>query len=79
MAYQISKYIASLAAPVSGNIDVIILTGGLAYSKTFIQLIVQCVEFMTKKILVYPGEDELQAMAEGVIQGLKGEIEILKY
>jgi len=79
MAYQISKYIASLAAPVSGNIDIIILTGGLAYSEIFTQLIVPCVKFITKKILIYPGEDELQAMAEGVMQGLKGEIEILKY
>ncbi len=79
MAYQISKYIASFTAPVSGNIDAIILTGGLAYSKTFTQLIVPCVEFITKNILIYPGEDELQAMAEGVIKGLKGEIEILKY
>ncbi len=79
MAYQISKCIASLAAPVSGDIDAIILTGGLAYSKTFTQLIVSCVEFITKKILIYPGEDELQAMAEGVMQGLNGEIEILKY
>lgn len=79
MAYQISKYIASLAAPVSGNIDAIILTGGLAYSKIFIQLIIPYVEFITKRIFVYPGEDELQAMAEGVMQGLKGKIDILKY
>jgi len=79
MAYQISKYIASLVAPVLGNIDAIILTGGLAYSKAFIQLIVPSIEFITKKIIIYPGEDELQAMADGVMQGLKGEIEILKY
>jgi len=79
MAYQISKCIASLAAPVSGNIDAIIITGGLAYSNAFMQLIVPAIEFITKKILIYPGEDELQAMAEGIIKGLKGEIEILKY
>jgi butyrate kinase len=30
-------------------------------------------------VLVYPGEDELQALAEGVFYGLSGEIEIREY
>jgi len=79
MAYQISKSIASLAAPASGDIDIIIITGGLAYSKTFTGLIIPSIKFITDNVRVYPGEDELQAMAEGVVQGLKGEVEILKY
>ena len=79
MAYQISKSISALAAPVKGDIDAIAITGGLAYSKTFTELIIPAIKYITNNILVYPGEDELQAMAEGVIQGLKGETRILKY
>jgi butyrate kinase len=79
MAYQIAKTTASLAAPVSGDIDCIAITGGLAYSETFTGLIIPYIRFITDNILIYPGEDELQAMAEGVVHGLKGDIEILKY
>ena len=79
MAYQIAKNIAAMAAPVGGKIDAIAITGGLAYSKTFIDLIIPDIKFITDNILIYPGEDELQAMAEGVVKGLKGEIEILDY
>ncbi len=79
MAYRISKEIASLAAPVAGKVDGIIITGGLAYSKTFVSIIRPNIEFLTSNIFIYPGEDELQAMADGVVLGLKGEIEIYEY
>jgi len=79
MAYQISKNIAAMAAPAGGDIDAIAITGGLAYSKTFTDLIVPRIRFIAEKIFLYPGEDELQAMVEGVIKGLKGDIEILEY
>jgi butyrate kinase len=79
MAYQISRNIAAMAAPAGGDIDAIAITGGLAYSKTFTDLIVPNISFITSIILIYPGEDELQAMAEGVVKALKGEIEILEY
>lgn len=79
MAYQISKYIASLSAPVCGQIDGIVLTGGLAYSKTFINLIISNIKFLTNNIFVYSGEDELLTMAEGIILGVNKKIEILKY
>ena len=79
MAYKISKEIASLAAPVAGKVDGIIITGGLAYSKTFISIIRSSIGFITSNIFIYPGEDELQAMADGVVLWLKGEIEIHEY
>jgi butyrate kinase len=79
MAYQVAKEIAVMAVPVSGNVDAIVLTGGLSYEKTFTDLIISRIKFITDKILVYPGEDELSAMAEGVIGGINGEIEILEY
>ncbi len=79
MAYKITKAIAALAAPVAGEVDGIVITGGLAYSKTFISIIRSNIKFLTDNIFIYPGEDELQAMADGVILGLKGEIEIHEY
>jgi butyrate kinase len=79
MAYKISKEIASLAAPVAGEVDGIVITGGLTYSKTFISIIRSSIGFITSNIFIYPGEDELQAMADGVVLGLNGEIEIHEY
>jgi butyrate kinase len=79
MAYKISKSIAALAAPVSGEVDGIVITGGLAYSKTFTSIIRSSIKFLTSNIFIYPGEDELQAMADGVVLGINGEIEIHEY
>jgi len=79
MAYQVCKNIAAMAAPAGGDIDAVAITGGLAYSGTFTDLIVKSVSFISGNILIYPGEDELQAMAEGVVKGLGGEIKILDY
>ncbi len=79
MAYQISKNIVAMAAPVCGKIDGIILTGGLAHSESFINLIISKIKFITKNIFIYPGEDELMAMVEGVLLGKSEKIEIMEY
>lgn len=72
MAYQIAKEIGSAATVLEGRIDAIILTGGLAYGKEFIKLITDKTDWLAD-ITVYPGEDELQALAEGAIRVLSGE------
>ena len=72
MAYQISKEIGACAAVLQGKIDGIILTGGIAYDKQFVKWINDSVEFMGK-VIVYPGEDEMKALAEGGLRVLKGE------
>lgn len=72
MAYQISKEIGACAAVLKGDIDGIILTGGIAYDKNFVQWITESVSFMGK-VIVYPGEDEMKALAEGGLRVLKGE------
>lgn len=78
MAYQISKEIGALAAVLRGNVDSIILTGGLAYDKNFISWIKERVSFVAD-ITVYPGEDEMKALAENVFYALKGELPIKEY
>lgn len=78
MAYQIAKEIGSAATVLQGRVDAIILTGGLAYGKEFIELISSKIDWITE-VLVYPGEDELEALAEGAIRVLSGEEEAKNY
>ncbi len=78
MAYQIAKEIGACAAVLSGRIDAIILTGGLAYSEMLTKWISKRVAFLAP-VHIYPGEDELQALVEGVYYASKGEIQIRDY
>jgi butyrate kinase len=72
MAYQIAKGIGELATVLKGNIDAIILTGGLAYSDKLIAFIKDRIEFIGK-IVVMPGENEMQALTLGTLRVLRGE------
>ncbi len=72
MAYQVAKEIGSLAAVLKGKVDAVILTGGLAYGKEYVEWIRERVSFIGK-VVVYPGEDELLALAEGGLRVLSGE------
>lgn len=78
MTYQIAKEIGSLSTVVAGKVDGIIITGGIAHSKLATDWIRQRVEFIAP-VYIYPGEDELQALAEGVYFAKQGEIEIKEY
>ncbi|QSX06186.1 butyrate kinase [Sedimentibacter sp. zth1] len=72
MAYQVAKSIGECAVVLDGNVDGIVITGGIAYSKPFVEYISNKVKFISK-IFVYPGEDELLALAQGGIRVLRGE------
>ncbi len=78
MAYQIAKEIGSQAAVLEGQIDAIVLTGGLAYGKEFVQNISRRVNWIAD-VIVQPGENELQALAEGALRILRGEEEMKQY
>lgn len=78
MAYQIAKEIGSCAVVLSGNVDAILLTGGIAYSKKFTKMIEDRVKFIAD-VKVYPGEDEMIALALGGLRVMKGEEKALKY
>lgn len=71
MAYQISKEIASCAAVLKGDVDYIILTGGLAYDDILVRWIKERVDFITR-VLVYPGENEMLSLAQGALRVLRG-------
>ncbi|MCB2295072.1 butyrate kinase [Clostridium algoriphilum] len=78
MGYQVAKEIGSCAAALSGKVDAIILTGGIAYGKLMVSYITEKVEFIAK-VIVYPGEDELLALAQGGIRVLNGQEQAKEY
>ncbi|GCD11296.1 butyrate kinase [Clostridium tagluense] len=78
MGYQVAKEIGKCAAVLSGKVDAIILTGGIAYGKPMVNYIKERVEFITN-VVVYPGEDELLALAEGGLRVLNGEEKAKEY
>lgn len=69
MAYQIGKEIVYTAPVLYGEVDNIILTGGLAYGKYIIEKISQMVSFLSE-IVIYPGESEMEALNMGVLRVL---------
>ncbi|RDY70786.1 butyrate kinase [Halobacillus trueperi] len=72
MAYQIAKEIGSMSAVMEGKVDAIALTGGLAYGKAFVEEISKRVHWIAD-VLVYPGENELEALNEGTLRVLNKE------
>lgn len=78
MAYQVSKEIGSCAAVLKGKVDAILLTGGIAYSKGFTAMIEDRVKFIAD-VKIYPGEDEMIALAQGGLRVLNGEEEAQVY
>lgn len=78
MAYQIAKEIGAAATVFHGKVDAIILTGGLAYGTEFVRKIIERVDWISQ-IIVKPGENELQALAEGALRVLREEEEAKRY
>lgn len=72
MALAIAKSIAKLAPTVEGKVDYIILTGGLAHSKRLTDLIQKKIAFLAP-VAILPGENEMQALAEGILRVLRKE------
>ena len=78
LGYQVAKAIGEMAVVLNGYVDAILLTGGLAYSKYLTRFITSKVEFISE-VHVYPGEDELEALALNALRVATGEIEPLEY
>ncbi len=78
MAYQIAKEIGAASTVLEGNVDAILLTGGMAYDKLFVNKIAKRVSHIAS-IALFPGEDEMHALALNVYLMLKGEIPCKEY
>jgi len=78
LAYQVSKEIAAMSVAVNGKVDGILLTGGIAYSEYITGEIIKRVSFISE-VRVFPGENELEALAMGALRVLRGEEEAKIY
>lgn len=75
---SVAKYIGAVATVVCGKVDAIVLTGGIAYSKQIASAITEMVQFIAP-VEVYPGENELESLAENGYGILAGEFEVAYY
>lgn len=78
MAYQVAKAIGEYAVVLDGDVDAILITGGIAYDKKFVEMIEKKVKFIAE-VVPFPGEDELLALAEGGLRVLNKEEEAKQY
>ena len=78
MAYQIAKEIGAMATVLKGEVDAIVITGGVAYSEKLCHWIEERVAWIAP-LIVYPGEDEMLALAEGALRVLRGDEPVQVY
>ena len=76
--YQIAKDAGAMAAVLEGKVDAIILTGGIAYNPYTREILEKKIGFIAP-ITVYPGEDELLALAQGALRVMHGEEQPQEY
>jgi len=72
MAYQVAKEICAMAATYPEKPDAVVITGGLARSGDFVKRVQEYTGFLGRH-LIYPGEDEMEALAAGALRVLRGE------
>lgn len=75
---SVAKYVGAVATVVCGKVDAVVLTGGIAYSKYITEAISGMVQFIAP-VEVYPGENELESLAENGYGILAGEFEVAYY
>ena len=78
LIYQIIKQIGSMAAILKGDVDGILLGGGIVHNKDLVKKITEAVSFIAP-VTAYPGEFEMEAMASGAARVLDGEEELKEY
>jgi butyrate kinase len=72
MIYQIAKEIGAMATALSGDLDGIIFTGGMSRCAPLVERLTAAVAFLGR-IFIYPGENEMAALAQGALRVLRGE------
>lgn len=77
-SYRIAKEIGALGAVLKGDVDAIILTGGMAHQKLNTDFITEMTSYIAR-VVIYPGEDELRALAFNGLLALDGKVEIKNY
>jgi butyrate kinase len=70
--------IGEMAVVLRGNVDGILITGGMAFNSGFIEYLKSSVSFIAE-IFVHPGEDELEALAINALSVARGEVNAKEY
>lgn len=78
MALSVAKHLAALSVVVDGKLDSIILTGGIAHSKMFTDMVSKRVEFIAP-VTIYAGENEMESLALGGLRVLRGQEKARKF
>lgn len=78
MIYTVAKAVGSCATALKGELDAILLTGGIAHSDYIVHAIEQYIGFLAP-VHTYPGEDEMEALALNALGALLGELPIQEY
>lgn len=78
LAYQVTKEIGSLYMVAGGKIDTLILTGGLAHFELFVQMVMKYINNLLP-IAIYPGENEMESLVQGVLRVLNDQEPIQIY
>lgn len=78
MSYQLKQSIGSMAAVLDGNVDAIVLTGGIMYADYIREKLQKDLSWIAP-VLAFPGEREMEALYEGAIRVLNGEEEAKTY
>lgn len=78
MSYQIGKEIGAMAAVLKGKVDSVILTGGIAHNPMLVSYVKDMVSYIAP-VVVYPGEDEMKALAMNVLMVLIGKFPVRYY
>jgi len=78
MAYQVSKTIGSMYPVLNGEVDAILLTGGIANSQWFVRKIIERVNKLAQ-VIVYPGADDIETLAMKGLSVINGDEEVLDY
>lgn len=78
MAFQVAKFIGSMAVVHKGKVDGILITGGIAYDKWFVGKVREYAGWIGP-FFIYPGENEMEALAMNALRVLQGEVEVREY
>ena len=78
MIYQVAKSVGAAAVALEGQVDAILLTGGIAHSQYVTERLSRRVSFLAP-VCIFPGEDELEALALNALGVLRGELEVQVY
>ena len=72
LIYQVGKAIGSCAAVLHGRVDSVVLTGGIVHDSYVVDTLREMVGYIAS-IQVFPGENEMEALAAGALRVMRGQ------